>query len=44
MKVVFPSLLILLDVTAAVVYLWYGDVRHTVYWFAAAVLTASVTF
>jgi len=40
----FPTILIILDIGAAVVYLWYGDIRHTIYWLAAAVLTICVTF
>lgn len=39
-----PVLLIILDVVAAGVYGWGGDWRHCIYWAAAAVLTASVTF
>ena len=42
--VIFPTALIVLDAAAAIVYLWHGDVRHFVYWTAAAVLTASVPF
>lgn len=41
---VFPALLILLDGGAAAVYAVDGDVRRTVYWLAAAVLTVTVTF
>ena len=40
----FPALLIVLDVAAAVVYALEPDVRRAVYWTAAAVLTAVVTF
>ena len=40
----FPAILILLDVGAAVVYGCCGDVRMTIYWGAAACLTASITF
>jgi hypothetical protein len=43
-EIIFPTVLIVLDVCAALVYLHDGDVRKTVYWFAAAVLTTSVTF
>ena len=39
-----PIVMIILSVGAGVVYLWYGDIRHAVYWFAAAVLNVSVTF
>lgn len=41
---IFPSILIALDLGAAV---WYGcahDVRMVIYWIAAAVLNAAVTF
>lgn len=44
MAKVFPTLLIALDVAAAVVYAACGDWRRTVYWLAAATLTATVTF
>lgn len=44
MKYVFPSLMIAFSVGAAVVYGLGGDVRRTIYWMAAAVLTAAVTF
>jgi hypothetical protein len=40
----FPTLLIVLDVLASVVYLCHGDMRKMVYWFSAATLTAAVTF
>jgi hypothetical protein len=40
----FPTVLIVLDVGAAVMWLTHGDLRRGVYWIAAAVITASVTF
>ncbi len=40
---IFPSLLVVLDI-AAVVAFQCGDVRRSIYWTAAAILTASVTF
>lgn len=40
---IFPSVLIALDVAAGVVYAVSGNLRWTIYWFAAAVLTATVT-
>jgi hypothetical protein len=43
-KLIFPSVLIVLDVAAAIVYLSHGDVRMCVYWTSASVLTASVTY
>jgi len=42
-KLLFPIVLIVLSVCAAGVYLWYGDIKHAVYWLAAAVLQTSVT-
>ena len=46
MKIVllFPVILIVLDLAAAAVYMCNGDLRKTIYWFAAAVLTTTVTF
>lgn len=44
MTKIFPTLLIALDLGAAVVYGISGDWRKVVYWIAAAVLSASVTF
>lgn len=40
----FPTILIVLDICAAAVYWGHGDIRRVVYWVAAAVLTASVTY
>ena len=40
---IFPYTLMTLDVAAAIVYFWYGNLRLGTYWFAAAVLTACVT-
>ena len=40
----FPSILIILDIAAAVCYSIDCDWRMMVYWIAAAVLTATVTF
>lgn len=39
-----PIAMILLDAGAAAVCLWHRDYRRTVYWIAAAVLNATVTF
>ena len=44
MTKIFPCILIALDLGAAVVYGISGDWRKTVYWLAAAVLNAAVTF
>ena len=40
----FPSILIVLDLCAAVVCATQGDARKTVYWIAAAILTITVTW
>lgn len=42
--IIFPTLLIALDVGAAVVYLIHGDAKHFWYWMSAASITASVTY
>lgn len=46
MKIVrlFPIVLIILDICAGIIYGINGDFRRLIYWFAAAILTASVTF
>lgn len=41
---IFPLLLILLDVGAAVIYTMQKDYKKAVYWIAAAVLNITVTF
>ncbi|MBO6102045.1 MAG: hypothetical protein J6P03_02190 [Opitutales bacterium] len=42
---IFPCVLMLLDVLAALFYaVSAGDWRRFIYWMAAAVLTATVTF
>lgn len=41
---VFPLVLIVIDVSASVVYLFHLDYRKAVYWAAAAILSATVTF
>lgn len=41
---VFPTILIVLDLCAAVVYAYDGDIRRMIYWVAAATLTACVTY
>ncbi len=41
---IFPSILIVLDIAAGIVYLADGDVKKCVYWLSAAVLTSTVTF
>lgn len=44
MKYIFPIMLIMLDLGAAVVYGISGDIRKVVYWIAAAILNITVTF
>ncbi|MFB3894530.1 MAG: hypothetical protein ACE15C_21215 [Phycisphaerae bacterium] len=44
MQRLFPTLLILLSVCAAIGYVPTGDWRRVIYWLAAAVLTAVVTW
>lgn len=44
MQRIFPTLLIVLSVCAAVGYVPTGDWRKVVYWLAAATLTAVVTW
>jgi hypothetical protein len=44
MKTLFPTILIILDIAAAGVYGYQGDIRRFIYWIAAAILTACVTF
>lgn len=41
---ILPTVLIVIDIAAAVVYLCNGDTRKAIYWLAAGVLTASVTY
>ena len=41
---IFPIVLIVIDVLAALVYGFEGDARKVIYWIAAAVLNAAVTF
>ena len=43
-KFIFPSILILLDFGAAVVFAVGGDIKKAIYWIAAAVLNICVTF
>lgn len=41
---VLPTVLICINIANVVVYFFAGDIRRAIYWAAAAVLTASVTF
>jgi len=40
----FPTILIILDICAAGVYGFKGNIRMTIYWAAASIITASVTY
>lgn len=44
MQKLFPTILIVLDVCAALAYVPVGDWRRVIYWLAAAVLTTCVTY
>jgi hypothetical protein len=39
-----PCISIILNLISAIFYACQGDIRHVIYWLAAAVLTASITF
>ena len=41
---IFPTMLIILDVASAAVYVTKGDARKVTYWLAAAALTFVVTY
>lgn len=41
---IFPLILIILDVAASFAYAYDFDFRRSIYWMAAAILTACVTF
>ena len=41
---IFPTVLIALDVAAALPYVLRGNLRMMIYWLAAATLTACVTY
>jgi len=41
---IFPLILIAIDIAAGIVYAAAGDYKKFVYWIAAAVLNAAVTF
>ncbi|HPC65297.1 MAG TPA: hypothetical protein P5175_10845 [Anaerohalosphaeraceae bacterium] len=40
----FPTLLIILDICAALAYIPTDNLRQVVYWLAAAILTTCVTY
>ena len=39
-----PTVLIAIDVVSGLVYAAHGDLKRCIYWLAAAVLTATVTY
>ena len=41
---IFPAVMIIIDIGAAVMCILGKDYKKAVYWFAAAVLNAAVTF
>ena len=41
---ILPCLLMAIDIGSAIVYLCNGDWKKAIYWVAAAVLSATVTF
>lgn len=43
-KYIFPLILISFDICAAAVYAYHKEYKMTIYWIAAAVLNAAVTF
>lgn len=44
MEKIFPTILMALDFIAAVPYVFKGDLKMSVYWIAAGVLTLAVTW
>lgn len=44
LEYIFPTVLIALDVLAAIPYVAKGNIRMMIYWLAAATLTACVTY
>jgi len=42
MKLLFPTILVVLSIAAGVVYLVGGDWKHATYWFAAATINLMV--
>lgn len=44
MVFILPTIMIALNVGAATVYAFDGDMRKVIYWLAAAVITAAVTY
>jgi hypothetical protein len=41
---IMPTIMMILFVLSCLVYLYYGDYKHSVYWFSGALITYSVTW
>lgn len=41
---ILPTILIIIDFMAAVIYMSHGDVKKAIYWVSAGVLTITVTY
>jgi len=41
---ILPTILIVIDILAGVIYLTNGDVKKCIYWLSAATLTYTVTY
>jgi len=41
---IFPTILIIIDILAGLIYLYQSDKKHFIYWLSAACLTFSVTW
>ncbi len=41
---VYPIISMTLNLLASIAYFYNGDIRHGIYWIAACILTASITF
>ena len=44
MEKLFANVILILDIGASIVYLCQGDYRRGIYWFAAALITATVSY
>lgn len=43
-EILFPTMLMAIDILAGIIWFSQGDFRKGIYWLAAAILTASVTY
>ena len=43
-ELIFPTIMIVLNIGAAIMYAIKGNIRMMIYWIAAAVLTSCVTY